>query len=182
MSTKKKIFLNMAGIIFMCAAFATITWALFFHLVSVDNNFFQTGYVEIELTNGVSPDGPVFGGDDLALAPGNSVTKPMVLKNKSSDPVHYRIYVENVSGDLQYALLFRIYDENHTLLKTVVLADFNDGDALESDVPLAIGGEKTFYIEAAMNECAGNEYEGRALTFDFVAKAVQSKNNPTKEF
>ena len=178
MSTKKKILWNMAGIIFMCAAFATITWALFFNLVSVDNNFFGTGYVKIDLNHGI----PVFDSDDLALEPGSNITKPMVLTNNSSDPVHYRIYVENVSGDLQYALLFRIYDENHALLKTVTLADFNDGDALESDGPLAIGGKKTFYVEATMNECAGNEYKSRALTFDIMAKAVQSKNNPTKEF
>jgi len=177
MSTKYKIYLNMAGIILMFAAFVGVTWALLFSLVSVENNFFGTGYVKIDLNHGVR----VFDGSDLALAPGDSITKPMLLINNSSDPVHYRIYLENVSGALQHALLFNIYDED-TLLKSVVPADFNSDNAIESNEPLAIDGVKVFYIEAIMNECAGNTYQGEALTFDVVAKAVQSKNNPYKEY
>jgi len=172
-----KIYWNLIGIGFTFAALVTITWALLFSMVSVENNFFGTGYVKIDLNHGVR----VFDGSDLALAPGDSVTKPMLLINNSSDPVHYRIYLENVSGALQQALLFNIYDED-TLLKSVVPADFDSGNAIESSEPLAIDGVKVFYIEAVMNECAGNTYEGEALTFDVVAKAVQSKNNPYKEY
>ena len=178
MNIKKKIFLNLACVILLFAMLAGATYALLFYTVAVEDNLFETGTVRIDLNNGEK----VFNGSEMNIAPGGAVSKPMVLKNLSSGPVWYRLYIENVSGPLADALMFHIYDENGVLLKSAAAKDFTSENALVSGELLDVDAEVTLRIEAAMNDCAGNEYEDRFIIFDIIAKAVQSKNNPDKEF
>ena len=175
--TKRKIYLSIVSITLLFAMLVGVTYALFHRTLTIEDNFFATGYVRIDLNNGER----VFTGDELNLAPGEKITKPMTLKNNSSGPVYYMIYLENINGSLIDALIFNIYDGG-ILVKSISLADFSENNALISDKPFEMGAKKTFLIEAIMGPCAGNDYQDNFVTFDFVARAVQSRNNPNKEF
>jgi len=177
MDTKKKIYLNMASIITLFSLLAVITYALFYFTLTIEDNFFETGFVKINFNNGER----VFDENDLALAPGDSIKKPMTIKNIGTGSIYYRIFLENVDGNLKDAIVFNIYDEG-VLVKTVVTADFTFDNAFVSDVSLDVDEQKDYMVEAVMSSDAGNNYRDNYITFDFIARAVQSKNNPDKEF
>jgi hypothetical protein len=177
MTTKKKLYFNIISLILLFAMLVGATYAILIALVDVKDNFFETGYVKIELNGGKL----VFDGSDFNLAPSSSITKPMTVKNLSSVPIHYRVYLENVSGSLSEAISFNIYNGSE-LVKTIEIADFDSKNALVSDESLIVNGEKTYSIEAFFNESAGTTYQNATVTFDFVAEAVQAPYNPNKEF
>ena len=177
MNTKSKIYLNMTSLIFLLLMLIGVTYALLFSFVSVKDHFFESGYVKIDLNGGKL----VFDNDDFNLAPSQSVTKPMSVKNLSSVPIYYRIYLKNINGGLSESISFNIYDGSN-LIKTITLHNFDYKNALVSDESLAVNGEKLYTIEAFFNNSAGNTYNNSAVTFDFVAEAVQSQYNPNKEF
>jgi len=175
--TKTKIALNIAAILLLFAMLAATVAALFTGTIAVRNNLFAAGNVKIVLNNGQR----IFDGSDINKEPGNEIEKPLTIQNLSSGDVWYRIYLTNVSGALKDALVFRIYDGT-TLVKTVTAADFGETNPLISEEPLAPDAIKTYRVVADFNECAGNAYENQDIHFDMTAVAVQSKNNPDRDF
>ncbi len=173
----KKIFINITAMVVLVIMLTGTTFALYSSSVAVRDNELYTGYVEINLNDNRT----VFDLGSLRLEPSTMVTRPLTIKNVSSTPIYYEIYMENVNGALAQATLFHIYDDGQ-LIKTVTAKEFTADNPLISEEPMAVGAENTYQIEAVMNRGAGNSYQDTLITFDFVAVAVQSKNNPNREF
>ncbi len=153
------------------------TYALVASFVSVEDNLFETGTVQIELNGGKT----VFDGSDMNIEPGHSLVRDFTVENIGSADIHYRLYLENVEGALQEVLTFSVYDGDK-LLFTGKAKDFSKQSPCISETPLAVGETRTLTAVVKMDEAAGNAYQTAGITFDMTAEAVQAKNNPDKAF
>ena len=156
---------------------AVTTYALVASFVSVEDNLFETGTVQIELNGGRT----VFDGSDMNIEPGHSLVRDFTVENKGTADIHYRLYLENVEGALQEALTFSIYDGDR-LLFTGKAKDFSKQSPCVSETPLSAGETRTLTAVVQMDESAGNAYQTAGITFDMTAEAVQAKNNPDRLF
>lgn len=153
------------------------TYALVASFVSVEDNLFETGTVQIELNGGKT----VFDGSDMNIEPGHSLVRDFTVENTGLADIHYRLYLENVEGALQEVLIFSIYDGNKLLFSGKADKLNRDAPCL-SDTPLAAGETRTLTAVVKMDEAAGNAYQTGSIAFDMTAEAVQAKNNPDKAF
>lgn len=175
--TGKKAVSSLIIITVLFCMLALTTYALIASFVSVEDNLFQTGTVEIELNGGKT----VFDGSDMNIEPGHTLVRDFMVENKGSAEVYVRLYLENVEGALQEALTFSVYDGD-TLLFRGAADEWTRKAACISDTPLAFGETRTLTAVVEMDASAGNAYQGGGITFDMTADAVQSKNNPDKAF
>lgn len=173
----KKAINSFAFMLILMLMFAVTSLALFSQSLVLYNNSFETGGVKIDFNGG----NVVFDEKDLLLQPDSGVTKTMTVKNISTGSIYYRIYMENVCGSLASVLEFRVY-RNGVLLRSDTASDFGADEALYCDVALSPGETDTYTISAYMPGSSGNAYQNGYITFDLVANAVQSKNNPSLEF
>jgi len=175
--TRKKAVGSIVMIAVLFLMLVVTTYALVASFVSVEDNAFETGMVQIELNGGRT----VFDGSDMNIEPGHSLVRAFTVENTGSADVHYRLYLENVEGALQEALTFSIYDGDK-LLFTGQAKDFSKQSSCTSETPLAAGETRTLTAIVKMDESAGSAYQTAGITFDMTAEAVQAKNNPDRLF
>lgn len=132
-----------------------------------------TGTIDINLNDGVV----IFNDDDLDLQPGESVMRGFFIENVGTEDFYYRIYLEEVSGELVETTQFNIYDGEGTLLETVETVDFNSTHYFTTDEIIEVGERLDFKIEIVFIDDSGDSYQDAQLSFDIVASAIQSKNN-----
>lgn len=175
--TKKKVYGSVAAILVLFSMLALTTYALIHSMVSVDANQFEMGTVKIELNHGET----IFDGSDMNIEPGYSVKKDFTIENLGTVDVYYRLYLENVTGELYSALTFEIYDGDE-LLFSGKAQDLNKENPCVGNLPLAADETRTLTAVVKMDEYAGNDYQNGGITFDMTAEAVQVRNNPDKSF
>ena len=175
--TKKRAVTSLAAIAVLFCMLALTTYALVASFVSVENNFFQTGTVKIELNGGKT----IFDDSDINIEPGHSLVRDFTVENKGSTEVYVRLYLENMEGPLQEVLVFSIYDGDALLFSGTADAWTKETPCI-SDTPLSAGETRTLTAVVKMDEDAGNAYQVAGITFDMTADAVQAKNNPDKSF
>jgi hypothetical protein len=177
LSTKKQIWVRVAAIFLLSAMLLITTYALAMPSVSVIDNLFDTGAVKIDLNHGEV----VFDGSDINLEPGYRLKKEFTVTNEGTTPIYYRLYLENVEGELADALVFQIYDGD-TLLYEGEAKYFNKENYCEGTTPLLVGETVTLTALVTMRSEVGNAFQGSGISFDMAAQAVQSKNNPNRIF
>lgn len=173
---RRKAAVSIVVMVVLLVMLVLTTCALFFSLVSVEDNLFQTGTVQIDLNGGR----PIFDGADN-VEPGHSLVRDFTVENTGSAEVYVRLYLENVAGSLQDSLEFSVYD-GETLLFSGGAGDMTRTNPCLSDTPLAAGETRTLTAVVTMREDAGNAYQAGDITFDMTADAVQTRNNPDKAF
>lgn len=174
---KRQIYGSLAVIILLVAMLSVTTYALVSSFVKVEDNHFQMGTVDISLNEGKR----IFDGDGIILEPGSSVKEDFTIKNESSVDVYYRIYLENVSGELTDSLIFQIY-EGENLIYSGLAGDFNIDDPCIGVSPLKVDEVKNLSVVVKMAEDSGNEFQDSYIYFDITADAVQVRNNPDMMF
>lgn len=140
----------------------------------------------IELNEGKT----IFSGADLAnIEPGHAAVREFTVKNTGTVDVYYRLYLENITGDLADSLVFSIYEgdknaaQTGTPLYTGAASDFvADGSPFVDGKTLAPGETRTLTAVVKMGEGSGNAFQGDTVGFDLTAQCVQARNNPDKEF
>lgn len=175
--TRKRAYSSIAAIVILFGMLAVTTWALIASFVTVEENMFQMGTVEIELNGGQT----IFDGTDLNIEPGHTVKKEFTIENKGTADVYYRLYLENVTGSLQEVLRFEIYDGEKQLFEGTA-AELNKETPCIGEEELKVGETKMLTALVKMEESAGNAYQTGGISFDVTADAVQAKNNPEKAF
>ena len=165
------------GIVALAAMLAATTYALMTSFVSVDGNLFETARVDIELNGGKV----VFDGTDINLEPGRSVKRSFEVENKSTVDVYYRLYLENVTGSLQEALTFQLYDGDK-LLYSGNAGDLSKENPCRDNTPLAAGEKRMLTAVVNMREDANSAFQNCGVHFDITADAVQARNNPDQAF
>lgn len=179
----RKTSLKLAGgiltIIVLCLSLVLSTFALVYASVSVDNNFFKTGIVKINLNNGER----VISEKEFIFEPGMTVYKDFFVENESTWDVYYRLYFEEISGGLSEVLEITITDSSgENVLYKGTPAELIRANVTAADDTLKIGERRYLKIFFHFPEDAGNSAQGLSLSFSLCAEAVQTKNNPYKLF
>lgn len=176
-NTSKKLTRSVVTIIILAICLCITTFALLFAMVSVNDNFFHTGNVKINLNDGK----PVIEQHEFIFEPGMTVKKDFFIKNESTWDVYYKLYFDDIDGGLADVLDVSIRDGDNVLFngKISELTKKNVGAA--NDV-LKFKERRDLTVYFHYPEEAGNSTQNMYLTFTMKADAVQTKNNPDKLF
>ena len=179
-SSAKKISIRILVIVTVLVCMFTAAYAAVVLSDTVEDNYFHTGTVEINLNDGA----PVIKPDEFLFEPGMTVVKDFFIRNESTCDVYYKLYFDNVKGDLGKVLEISIYPrgESNNVLFSGVMSRMTRLRVKAAEDALAVGEEKWFTIAFHYPEEAGNETQALELSFDMCANAVQTENNPNKEF
>lgn len=183
MSNKKMTIKRMAGamfvMFFLICCLGITAYALFYATVEVEENYFQTGYVDIDLNGGR----PVIERHEYLFEPGMTVEKDFYVQNNSSWAVYFRLFFENVDGKLADVMEITIWDaktgDEYFRGKANELTKAQVGAAEDE---LAVGERRDMKISFHYPEMSGNKTQNEELYFDFCAEAVQTRNNPERQF
>ncbi len=153
------------------------TFALVLSMVSVEDNIFSTGTVKINLNDSK----PIIEEHEFIFEPGMTVKKEFFIENESSCDVYYKLYFQNVEGGLADILQIKICDNDKILFEGTPRT-LNLKNSQAADDILKLNERREFQIFFYFPTDAGNEAQGLNLSFDLAADAVQTKNNPNKNF
>lgn len=165
------------AIIALILCLCITTAALAYTAVSVENNIFHTGTVEINLNDGK----PVIEEHEFLFEPGMTVKKDFFIENNSTWAVYYKLYFANVSGGLADLLQITVADGD-TVLYSGTAQSLQRLFVEAADTPLKTGEKKYLTVSFYFPKDAGNSAQNLTLSFDMCADAVQTKNNPNKVF
>ncbi len=182
MISNKKLQINVVTLIIICVALCITSFAIASTIMRYDiqNNSFQTGSIDIDLNGGK----PIIDGNDPLFQPGMTVEKEFYIENKGTWEVFYKLYFSKVEGKLGDVLEITIYKQNspHTVLLHGKINELINADELSIVSNLEVGEKQKLVAEFYFPPDKGNEYQGETLVFDIDALAVQTKNNPNKDF
>ncbi len=172
----KRLTAGIVAIISLSICLCITTFALVYTTVKVENNYFQTGGVEINLNDGKA----VIEANEFLFEPGMTVEKDFFIENTSTDTVYYKVYFNNVSGGLAEVLEVKITNGDNVIAEGTI-AQLSEKTSLADNDDLAVGEKRDLKIYFHFPEDNNISQDG-FLSFDLCAKAVQSRNNPTKLF
>ena len=109
-NTEARLTLGVMIAVVLLLSLCVTTYALFYATVKVEDNYFKTGIVSIDLNGGQ----PVITEDEYLFEPGMTVVKPFYIKNESTWSVYYKLYFENVEGGLADVLQIAIHPYTNT--------------------------------------------------------------------
>lgn len=173
----KKLTVCIVIIVILAMCLCVTTFALVYSIVSVDENIFKTGTVEINLNDG----NPIITEKEFLFEPGMRVKKDFFIENESSDDVYYKIYFDNITGGLARVLDVKILDKE----TGISLYSGKAKDLIRENcdsAELLLNEKRTLTAEFHYPEESGNETPNMSLTFDMCAVATQKKNNEGREF
>lgn len=175
--TAKKLTRAIILAVFLAICLCITTYALVMAHVSVKENRFQTGSVDINLNDGK----PVIEEHEFLFEPGMTVIKDFFIQNESTCKVYYKLYFDKVTGGLANVLEITIQTGDKILYHGTAASLSNANVAAADDV-LGVGERRNLTILFHYPEGADNSGQNQTLTFDLSAKAVQTRNNDKKEF
>ena len=175
--TAKKLTRAILLAVFLAICLCITTYALVMAHVSVKENRFQTGVVNINLNDGK----PVIEEHEFLFEPGMTVIKDFFIQNESTCEVYYKLYFDKVTGGLANVLEITIQKGDKILYRGTA-ASLNLTKVAAADDVLGVGERRELTILFHYPEGADNSGQGHELTFDLCAKAVQTRNNEDKEF
>lgn len=176
-NTAKKLTGGIITIIVLAICLCFTTFALVWATVSVENNLFHTGSVDINLND----DKPVIHENEFIFEPGMTVKKEFFIENNSTWSVYYKIYFDNVSGGLGDVLRITVKDGEKTLY-TGTANELNRQSVTAADDILQMKEKKTLTVVFYYPEDKGNDTQNLDLSFTICADATQTKNNPNRLF
>ena len=176
LNATNKLTISAIVLVILSLCLCITTFALAYSIVVVENNIFQTGYVSINLNN----QQPVIEENEFLFEPGMIVQKEFFIKNNSTGSVYYKLYFDNVEGELAKYLKITISAGDKVLYQGAV-AEINE-DVAAADDELDVGEKRILLITFEFPQSVGNEAKAQHLYFDLRADAVQTKNNPNRVF
>lgn len=175
--TSSRLTLSIITIVILALSLCVTSYAIYISSVAVRDNHFKTGVVSIDLNGGK----PIIEEDEFLLEPGMTIEKDFYIKNQSSWAVYYRLYFDNVSGNLSDVLKITILEGDNVLYEGTA-STLSKDLVLASDDILLVDQKRTLTVRFYYPPSSGNDTQDQYLKFDFCADAVQEKNNPNKEF
>ncbi len=173
----KKIYGMIITIVILSICLCITTFALIYSALSVEYNIFQTGTVRINLNDGK----PVIEEHEYTFEPGMTIEKNFFIENQSTYDVYYRLYFDNIEGSLADVLNVQIRN-NDTVLFSGKVSQLTKAKTNAADDILKQNKRRNLTISFHYPEISGNESKNAYLTFDLIADAVQTKNNPDRLF
>ena len=194
-TTAKKLTGSIVLIVLRALCLCLTTLAIVYDaMISVENNIFTTGKVEINLNDGK----PVYPDEmPLQIEPGATDQNEFFLKSEGTVSAYYRLYfsfkfdMENgeltpkglEEKKLAENLYVKIYKRGETQpLYEGQMISFVKENAKAADDVLEGGEEQWFDIYVTLPESSKNDVMESILSFDICADAVQTKNNDERAF
>ncbi len=184
MDNKKKLSISIFSLFLLCFCLSVTSFALGMAVYEVKNNSFTTGGIDIEIY-GEKPGEPIINPDDKMFSlfePGMTVVKPFHIKNSGSWAVYCKVYFEEINGGLADVLDVTIKDDTGKVLSSGKMSELTKSNDEAIETELAVNEEKEMTITFHFPENEGNDHQGDIVEFNVSAIAVQTKNNPDKEF
>lgn len=175
--TAKRLTGGIVAIVVLAICLLITTLALVYATVSVDNNLFHTGEVNINLNDGQ----PIINEHEFLFEPGMTVEKSFFIENDSTWDVYYKLYLDNVSGGLANVLTVTIKDGDKVLYSGTA-DELTKQQVVAADDTLKVKERKRLTATFHFPEEKGNETQNHNLVFTLCADATQTKNNPNKLF
>lgn len=175
--TGRRLTSGIAVVIFLSICLVITTFALVYTGVKVENNYFSTGNVSINLNDGKA----VIEADEFIFEPGVRVIKDFFIENTGSDSVYYKLYFKNVTGDLAEAIEVS-FIHGDKVVASGLMSELDEETSIAADDLLLKGEKRDLKILFRFKETGSNNYQDNFLSFDLCAKAVQTKNNGLKLF
>ncbi len=179
MKTKiyKKMSKSIVLTILIALCFTVTTFAIVFSMLSVEGNIFVTGEVDINLNDGRPL---ISSNDNLIFEPGMTEKRSFFIENNSSCDVYYRLYFDNLRGELADVLIVTICNGDQVLLEGTP-RELSRENAEAVDDIIKRGGIRYLDIYFYLPEETTN-ISDTYFRFNFAVDATQVKNNPNKEF
>ena len=175
--TERRVQVSILIVVLLAIALCITTYALFYATVAVEGNYFGTGFVDIDLNGGA----PVISAYEFMFAPGMSVDKSFYVQSNSSGDVYFKVYFDNIEGDLADHIEVTILDGD-TVLCQGTASELTRQNVIAGDDFLRPGERRDLIIRFYMPRETDNSAQNKSLYFDLCADAVQAKNNPNREF
>ncbi len=184
MDNKKKLSISIFSLFLLCFCLSVTSFALGYAVYEVKDNSFTTGSIDIEIY-GENPGDPIIDPNDnmfKLFEPGMTVVKPFHIKNNGTWAVYCKVFFEGVNGELADVLDVIIADDAGKTVASGKMSDLTKSnvEALETELAIDEAKEMTITFHFPKNE--GNDHQGDSVEFKVSAVAVQTKNNPDKEF
>ena len=180
--TLHKLTAGIVTFIVLCICLTITSFALVYAIVTVEDNVFETGFVDINLNDGEA----VINDSNLYFEPGMRIKKDFFIENKGPRAIYYKLYLNALTGELAQVLRIKIVDKTDANNITVLYDDIADKlrrfNVKAVDRPLDSGEKRELEIEFYLEDGASNDFQNSNMTFDLCADAVQMDNNPDKEF
>lgn len=176
-ATHRKLRTSMAIAVLLALMLGITTYALFSSIIYVQDNQFATGTVKLNLNDGQ----PVIREDEYLFEPGMKVEKQFFIENEGSADSYYKLYLQDVKGELADVIVVTVSDGSEILYEGK-LAEFAKGSEAVKDGTLAAGERRELEILFHFPEDTGNEAQDKRLQFTMGAVATQMKNNPEHIF
>ncbi len=178
MNRARKLTISIVTLVILCLCLCVTSFALGMVTSEVKNNTFQTGGIEIDLNGGQ----PVITADEFLFEPGMTVKKTFYIQNNGTWAVYYKLYFSQISGGLGDVLDVTILAEDGSELLSGKLSALTEQNVPALEDELGVNERQELTILFHFPEDAGNAQQADTLTFELSAIAVQTKNNPDKEF
>lgn len=176
--TNRKLTDRFVSIIIILICLCVTTYGYVLSQVKIENNYFQTGEVKININDGK----PVINEDEYLFEPAMTVEKEFFVKNESSYSVYYKIYFSEVKGSLAKVIEVTIQDQDGNPLYQGTISELNKDEVVATDDILQVNEKKNFKIIFYYPEEKGNETMNQQLSFKLEVAATQAKNNHDKQF
>lgn len=178
-AVQKKLRRSMIIAVLLALMLIVTTFALITSIVTVKDNTFETGIVRLNLNDGE----PVITENEYLFEPGMRVQKKFFIENEGSIDAYYKVYMEEMTGDLADVLQLTITDDaSGRVLYQGQADELTRGSAAVSDDVLSAGERKELTILFYFPEERGNEAQDKNLSFRLSATATQVRNNPGHSF
>ena len=194
-NTERKLKSGIAIIVLLSISLIFTSTVLAMSVLPIPNNVFKTGFINIKL-GGINGDKEYYFDDDHKLIseneylfePGITVEKKFFIENVAGNKgydVYYKIYFDNIKGELADQIDICLKDDLDNVLYNGKASDFTKNNVISPDRALSVLDKQNkhyFSICFHYPEECGNVGQGKILEFDLCARAVQTKNNPNREF
>ena len=185
----KKLTISITIIIILMVCFVTTTFALISNKVTVEDNYYQTGTLKVDINGG----NPIIEENEFNFEPGMTVVKSFYIENRSTCDVYYRLYLDELEGDLADAIKITIAiddgDEDHDndkVLYSDVASNLTKEHSTVADDILGVkdsdNGKRNYLIYFHYPSESNNSGQDKSLSFKLSVEATQTKNNADKEF
>ncbi len=176
-NVEKRLGGSILAIVLLSICLIITTSALTYSMVSIEDNIFNIGTVDIDLNGGKE----IISDPTLYFESGMTLKKNFYIRNDSTCDVYYKIYFQNIGGSLAGYMNVKICDGEKVLYQGM-LSQLTRDSVLAADDVLAVGEKRELQIYFHLPENVGNKAQGLLLSFDIAADAVQAANNPQKNF
>lgn len=174
---KKNLIINITLVIGLILSFLLTTCALIKISITEDDDLFQTGEMKINLNDGKT----IIDENEFIFEPGMTVTKDFFIENQGTFDVYYKIYLDDVSGELADILNITI-KKGDTILCEGTINALNKNNVEISDEILKANEKHILSAVFYYPEDLENYTQNLNITFTLGADAVQAINVSNKDF